>query len=270
MLVAASVLASCADLPPTSVPSLEALRLQRFESLRTNYPGSILKRDAPSPYTWIFIESDGAPFGSWPSTKPSPPTILRSVALSLARKVTNDRVLYLARPCQFLRQTPPPGQCLDPIQWTRGRYSERQVTLVEDAIRRTLGPVKTRLVVVGHSGGGVIALRLAQRRRLPIHCTVTLASPIDIRAWQQHTNLTLDVTDPADLAATSTGLRAIFFFGSRDRTVPTSAIGRWSSVADRSETVHTITIHASHTQGWDDTLDTIDTEQCAPTRSGQS
>jgi len=195
----------------------------------------------------------------------------RSVSLSLARRVTSDTVVYLARPCQFLFGAPSAGQCVDPLQWTKGRYSDNQLTLIEDAIRQTIGRVDTALVVVGHSGGGVIALRLAQRARLPIHCTVTLASPIDIKAWQRHhqTNVALDITDPADLADTSASMRAIFLFGAEDQTVPPSAIGRWAKEARRAPTIYEMTRAASHNHGWGDTLNLIDSRRCVPKRTAK-
>jgi pimeloyl-ACP methyl ester carboxylesterase len=247
------------------------LRSEGFEPLATDYPGTILKREAASPITWVFIESDGSAFGSWPTGKPSPPKVHQSVALSLARKVASDTVVYLARPCQFLFGTPSSGQCLDPRQWTKGRYSDDQVALIEDAIRQTLGAAKTDLIVVGHSGGGVIALRMAQRARLPIHCTITLASPIDIRAWQRHhqTSAALDITDPGDLADNPTRLKAIFLFGSSDQTVPPSAIGRWAKEARRGLSIHSITLAASHNSGWGDTLVLLDSVGCAPKRTSK-
>lgn len=270
-LVAATVLASCATHKPTSVPSLVTLRAERLEPLATDYPGTVLKREAPSPYTWVFIESDGSAFGSWPTRKPAPPKVHHSVALSLAREVTNHTVVYLARPCQFLFRTPSPGQCLDPLLWTKGRYSDDQVTLIEDGIRQTLGATKTTLVVVGHSGGGVIALRLAQRARLSIHCTITLASPIDIKAWQRHhqTSATLDINDPGDLVGTPSHFRAIFLFGSSDQTVPPAAIGRWAKEARRGSNIHKITLAASHNHGWSDALDLIDFARCTPKSKGK-
>ena len=244
------------------------LRLEGFEPLATDYPGTILKREAASPYTWVFIESDGSAFGSWPTGKPAPPKVHQSVALSLARKVASDTVVYLARPCQLLFGTTSSGQCLDPRQWTKGRYSDDQVALIEDAIRQTLEAAKTALVVVGHSGGGVIALRLAQRGRLPIHCTITLASPTDIKAWQRHhqSSAALDITDPGDLADTPTPLKAIFLFGSSDQTVPPSAIGRWAKEGRRGSSIYSITLAASHNQGWSESLDLIDFNECAPKR----
>ncbi len=270
-IVAATILASCAIQPPTSVPSLGTLRAEGFEPLATDYPGTILKRHAPSAYTWIFIESDGAAFGSWPTGKPAPPKVQHSVALSLARKVASDTAVYLSRPCQFLFGTPPPGQCLDPLQWTMSRYGDDQLRLIEDAIRQTLGAAKTDLILVGHSGGGVIALRLAQRAQLPIHCTITLASPIDVRAWQRHhqTSAALDITDPGDLVGTPSRFRAIFLFGSNDQTVPPSAIGRWAKEARRGSNIHEITLAASHNHGWSDALDLIDFARCTPKRKGK-
>ncbi len=127
------------------------------------------------------------------------------------------------------------------------------------------------LFVVGHWGGGVIALRMAQRARLPTHCTITLASPIDVRAWQRHhqTSTALDITDPGDLADNPTRLKAIFLFGSSDQTVPPSAIGRWAKEARRGLRIHSITLAASHNSGWGDTLALLDSAGCAPKRTSK-
>lgn len=73
-----------------------------------------------------------------------------------------------------------------PGLWTDGRYSEPVVT----AMNRALDAIQMRahaeqLVLVGYSGGGTLAMLLAQRRT-DVVAVVTLAANLDHAAWTDH------------------------------------------------------------------------------------
>lgn len=133
-------------------------------------------RPAPGPLT-VYIEGDGH---AWtrrdqPSRDPTP---RQPVALALAARHGPGAVLYLARPCQFLRG---PG-CV-PSLWTRDRFAPGVIAAMDRAISAYLGAHPARdLRLVGFSGGGVVAALIAARRP-DVSRLTTLAAPLDLDAW---------------------------------------------------------------------------------------
>jgi pimeloyl-ACP methyl ester carboxylesterase len=99
-----------------------------------------------------------------------------------------------------------------------------------------------RLNLVGHSGGGVIATLLAQRRN-DIDTLVTVASPLALQAWVQH-HLVSPLTgslDPATSVMPVLVAKAVHFAGEKDTVVPPAVIdvfvrtqgGRMVGLADQ-------------------------------------
>ena len=131
----------------------------------------------------LYIEGDGR---AWRSRRvpPMDPTPVDPVGLRLALEDRAAAVLYLARPCQFLE--PGPQNRCDVRHWTYERYSEDVVRAYESAVGDYLDRSPARgIVIVGHSGGGVIAALLAAR--LPgVAGLITVASPLDIHGWIAH------------------------------------------------------------------------------------
>ena len=112
-------------------------------------------RDAPLA---IFIEGDGVPWrgGMEPSLDP---TTGNPLALKLLAQ-TPAPAAYVARPC-YQEMTGP--RCT-PERWTLERYSEEIVSSMTEAVRTAAARANARSVVlVGYSGGGVLAVLIAER-----------------------------------------------------------------------------------------------------------
>lgn len=144
--------------------------------------------------------------------------------MRLAGEDPRPAVLYLARPCQFLLPAQRDG-CASKF-WTSDRYGPQVELALADAIeqqRRQLGA--HRIHLVGHSGGGALAARLAVQ--LPaVASLVTIAAPLDVRAWTDYhrvSPLTV-VTDGAEFAARLAHLPQWHFAGSDDRVVPADLV----------------------------------------------
>lgn len=131
----------------------------------------------PSRTLHVYLDGDGTPWVAWrPATDPTPrnPLLLRLMALD-----PNPSV-YLGRPCYHgLSETPPCSSAL----WTGERYSETVVSSMAAALRRVLQAGGfDRLIWVGYSGGGAIAVLLAPRFTETTDL-ITIAANLDIDAW---------------------------------------------------------------------------------------
>ncbi|ATG89454.1 alpha/beta fold hydrolase [Methylomonas koyamae] len=126
----------------------------------------------------VYLEGDGRPWerGVIPAAEP---TTRDSVILPLMAADPAPS-LYLGRPC-YNGHAEDPG--CTPELWTGSRYGENVVASMAQALQRFIERNGYReLVLIGHSGGGTLALLLAER--LPqTAAVVTLAGNYDIDRW---------------------------------------------------------------------------------------
>ncbi|TLF53085.1 hypothetical protein FEI13_03015 [Halomonas urmiana] len=167
----------------------------------------------------LYLEGDGRPWlagGTRVSEDPTPRNPL------VRRWMLQDPgpALYLGRPCYFgLGPTPP----CHPALWTFSRYSEEVLDALVEAAETWLDANETieSLTLVGHSGGGVLALLLAEHLARADR-VLALATPVDTEAWADlhgHTRL-FDSLNPAAQANWREGVERVFLFGADDKTVP--------------------------------------------------
>jgi predicted alpha/beta hydrolase family esterase len=248
-------LAGCA-FPSSSSVERAVLALPDLGFMSIDTPPHIkawLKRDEPSQRVLtssvlhVYLEGDGA---AWWAQRlpPADPTPLSSVALPLALADRHSRVAYLGRPCQFLSAVERP---LCPVQWwTSERWGEAVVEITAQALDRLLQASGAHeLVLIGHSGGGTLALLVAARRR-DVRCVVTMASPLDIQAWAQGQGMTplSGSLNPADLPMPAGVFQERHLLGEDDRVVPLSSMGRYEA---RLHPEHVMRLpHQGHSQGW--------------------
>jgi hypothetical protein len=195
----------------------------------------------------VYLEGDGA---AWWAQRlpPVDPTPRTSVALPLALEDPHASVAYLARPCQFLPASPRP---VCPVQWWTGeRWGEAAISLTHQALDRLRQDSGAReLVLVGHSGGGTLAL-LAAARRTDVRCVVTIASPLDLQAWTEGQGMSLlsGSLNPADLPVLAGSFQERHLQGDEDLVVPASSIGRY---VGRVRPEHVLRVPMQgHSQGW--------------------
>ncbi|HRP95470.1 MAG TPA: alpha/beta hydrolase [Rhodocyclaceae bacterium] len=168
----------------------------------------------------IYIDHDGRPWrGRQVSDDPTPHDPLA------LRLMVQDRTpaLYLGRPCHFgLDPRPPCNAWL----WTHGRYGEEVVAAMAGAItafvrERGFG----ELVLIGHSGGGTLAVLLAERLERTV-ALVTLAANLDIDAWAAMHGYTplAGSLNPASRAPLPPSIAQLHYVGSADRNVPPALV----------------------------------------------
>ena len=133
---------------------------------------------ASSPLT-IFLESDGLP---WLGRTPSDdPTTREPVALEMLMR-SSAPAAYVTRPCyNGLRS----DKCNFEL-WTGARYSsevvESMVATVREIQRRS---GSERVSLVGYSGGGSLAVLIAERLE-KVASVVTVGANLDTDAWTDH------------------------------------------------------------------------------------
>lgn len=148
------------------------------------FPGLIYMKRPPAPVPdaplTLYLESDGLPWvdGRRPSADP---TTRQPVALELLIR-SPAPAAYVTRPCYHgLR----PDQCGVEL-WTGARYSSEVVDSMVASVREAqrLSGAK-RVALVGYSGGGALAVLIAERLD-NVASVVTIAANLDTDAWTRH------------------------------------------------------------------------------------
>ncbi len=200
-----------------------SLGLQREVVMGTAFQHVLYWRNGgPNRTLHVYLGGDGAPVrASQPVQDPTPrnPLMLQLLALDPGPAV------YVGRPCYHgLAETP---GCSNDL-WTTARYSEWVVSSLAAAI----GAIMTargfyRISFFGHSGGGTLAMLLAER--FPATRTiVTIAANLDIDAWTDHhgqPRLTASL-NPASRPPLRDSVLQRHYVGGRDRIVPATLMAR--------------------------------------------
>lgn len=169
----------------------------------------------------VYIDGDGSPYirEYRVARDPGPrnPLMLKLMAL--------DEVpsLYLGRPCyNGLAATPP----CSPAFWTLGRYSSTVVESMAEALQRIVFAEGIRhLVFIGYSGGGALAMLLAER--VPgVTAVVTLAGNLDTAGWTRlHGYSPLSTSqNPAERPPLSPEIYQLHLVGELDTVVPPALV----------------------------------------------
>lgn len=189
------------------------LRTSSF-SLQAYVPGASPADDELT----LYIEGDGLAWisGRQPSSDPTP---LDPLGLRLALAHPQGNAVYLGRPCQYLGNGRAP---CGKAYWTGARFAEQVVHSIDQATDQLKARAGAqRLVLVGYSGGGALAMLLAARRRDVVQ-VVTVAGNLDHAAWTQHHRVTPlhGSLNPERLRPRLAHLRQLHLVGERDRITP--------------------------------------------------
>jgi hypothetical protein len=135
------------------------LGFSRHTVTGTEFEHAVYTARAPgwAPLLHVYLEGDASPRMAH-RYSPADPTPHRPLTLELMALDPAPSVL-LGRPCQHGLD---PG--CDPELWTVGRYGERVVASLAAAVERERqGREASGVVLVGYSGGGGLALLIAER-----------------------------------------------------------------------------------------------------------
>jgi len=169
----------------------------------------------------VYLDGDGTPWinNRWISEDPTPrnPLLLRLMSLDTMPAV------YLGRPCYHgFSDTPP----CEPGLWTNERYSEVVVKTMAAALDHILKPLRMRRVVlIGYSGGGTLAMLLAEQVQ-NLRGIVTISGNLDVEAWSSLHGYAplIGSKNPAQQPPLNPALFQLHLAGSKDQNVPVSLI----------------------------------------------
>jgi hypothetical protein len=172
----------------------------------------------------LFIEGDGMPWVHGGRVIARDPTSTSTLALALAAQ-TPGSVLYLGRPCYLAARSDPACAAR---WWTSDRYGPEVVTSLASAATRFMEAHHLgRALLVGHSGGGTLAVLLAQR--LPhVAGVISIAGNLDPDEWtRQHRYLSLTGANPALEPALPRALPQWYLVGGLDTNVSEAMAARY-------------------------------------------
>lgn len=225
LLLTVSLLAAC-----SGIPDAEQLVDRYGLSLRQVAGGPFLLPVLARPdlqdggALHVYLDGDGRPWLD--RVRAHNPTGRSTVALQLMLADPHPALL-LGRPCYYQAGIPAPP--CEPDLWTEGRYSQPVLGALAEALGRLVSERQpASLVLVGYSGGGVLALLLAQQQTLPT-TVVTLASNLDTEAWtEHHRHLPLTGSlNPAREIMPGSAFRQIHLAGALDGVVPPATTIRY-------------------------------------------
>jgi dienelactone hydrolase len=166
------------------------------------------------PVLHVYLEGDGTPWirRRLAARDPTPrnPVVLDLMALDQAPSV------LLGRPCYHgLSQK----RGCTPDLWTTARYSETVVESMAAALSRLAAGYQS-LVLIGFSGGGTLAMLLAERTP-KTWAVVTLSGNLDTARWAiLHQEEVSDSLNPAARSPLLPHIRQKHFAGGKDKHVP--------------------------------------------------
>lgn len=192
----------------------------------------------------VYIEGDGRPWRTRNrvALDPTPdnPLMLELMTLDSAP------ALYLGRPCYFGVAD---AHC-SPFWWTDRRYAGVVVASLDQVIDRYAAD-HAGIVLIGHSGGGALAMLLAQRRS-DVLAVVTLAGNLDTGAWAARHGYTplSGSLNPAEQPPLESGIRQFHLVGAHDEVITPAMLE--AALDGRSGAELRVIADADHTCCWRD------------------
>jgi pimeloyl-ACP methyl ester carboxylesterase len=227
LLVVASCLAACAS------PARHADELARGFGFEREIVGGegfrhlIYRNTATTTATagaamlHVYIEGDGTPYRR-PDTVAADPTPRNPLMLRLMALDPSPSI-YLGRPCYFEPRRDP---ACDSIYWTLRRFGPEVLASMEAVLRaERMRAGASRVELFGHSGGGTLAVLLAQRID-EVSKVVTIGANLDLAAWcRLHGYSPLSGSlSPVDLPPPRAALEILHLVGADDTNTPPSLV----------------------------------------------
>ncbi len=216
----------------------------RSGAFRLAYFARMSRQGAP---VVVYIEGDGLAWRtrSMPSGDPTP---LNPIGLRLAAVDPAPNVVYLARPCQFIRDD---AACRIAF-WTDLRFAEVVIGAMDRAIDIAVGPHQASIHLVGYSGGGAVAALVAARRSDVVSLR-TIAGNLDHVALTDFHRVSRlrGSLDPVLVAPALAGLPQRHFAGGRDDVVPAFVVSSFvRALGDSRCASILVAAQLDHGEGW--------------------
>ena len=196
----------------------------------------------------IYIEGDGR---SWidRDTISSNPTPIVPFALNLANLDTDNNVIYLARPCQYVFNQ----KCNESV-WTSHQFSKSVLMSymeVLDTIKEQNNNVKFNLIA--YSGGATIALMLGANRE-DIQSIRTIAGNLNHNELSRITKTSLLTNSIAakEFIFKTEKIPQIHYYGEKDKVIPEKIFIDYKNSFTKQNCITISKIEIlDHFSGWD-------------------
>ncbi len=200
-----------------------------------------------APVVHIYFEGDGQPFLR-PGIAAANPNSSQLLALQLMQQDPAPSI-YLNRPCYGVNT--PPLTCT-PANWTTQRYSTATIQQLQRALHTIIEQQQltaAQLVFIGHSGGGAIAVLMAQKTQ-NVAAIITLAGNLDTDAWAQLHGYTplVNSLNPAQQPQLPANILRWHFAGADDANIPANLIK--SAAQSDTQAVFKALPNTHHNTGW--------------------
>lgn len=188
--------------------------------------------DKPSLTTLhVYLDGDGTPWvkNRWIAKDPTArnPLVLRLM------KLDKKPAILLGRPCYYgMNQSKP---CKNKY-WTSHRYSSTVVNSMTSVLKSWLEKNNyTNIVFIGFSGGGVLAVLMANKIKWTTK-VVTISANLDVDAWSEfHGYKTLESSlNPVKESELNKDIQQFHFAGKEDKVVPAFIIKKYAEGQEKA------------------------------------
>lgn len=196
----------------------------------------------------IYIEGDGF---SWVDryTLSNNPTPINPIALKLATIDKSQNILYIARPCQYIKN----NKCQNKY-WSDKRFSKEVVDSINQVITIFKKQSKIQNIeLIGFSGGGAIVTLIASLRD-DVQSIVTVAGNLDHILLHKYHNIEPMVgsLNPIKIVNKISHIPQVHYVGENDKVIPLSIAKSFKSYATNSKRIKIRIIkNTTHTKGWE-------------------
>ena len=185
------------------------------------YENRQVQQSTDSSVVHVYLDGDGTPWRHQQRLAEDP-TSRNAMILTLIAQ-DNAPAILLGRPCYhgFSKSV----RCT-PKYWTSHRYGQEIVASLQQALALWLKQYTYRSVVlIGFSGGGTLAVLMAQKPDL-VNQVVTLSANLDVTAWSQYHGYgeLKHSLNPITEPALEQSIRQIHLAGQEDEAVPPEVV----------------------------------------------
>ena len=196
----------------------------------------------------LYIEGDGV---SWidRQTISSNPTPIDPLAFRLAKIDTNDNVIYLARPCQYVEKGS--TNCNNKDIWTISQYSEAVLSSYKGIVENL--SQFNEIHIVGYSGGAGIAMYLGSINNPKIKSIRTVAGNINHNRLSRLINISplTKSINFYEIEEKTKNIPQLHYVGSEDKVIPSELSLRLKNKDKSNKCIKVKVVNASHNEGWD-------------------
>lgn len=249
LLVSATFITGCQSLPPeqafakTYGANLQYVKGDPYLHAVYVNPAAfhIQTEQGRDRYLHVYIEGDANAFVNGKAS--ANPTPTNPLMLQLMQQ-DQQPAIYLGRPCYFNPKDP---KC-SPNVWTRLRYSEQVVTSMAKALHN-FSASYDGIVLIGHSGGGALAVLLAEKIA-GSKMVVTLAANLDTFSWAlEHQYQPLKQSlNPIDQPPLPNHIIQVHYAGADDTVIDADWVQAYADKQQRAE-FHRL-LEVGHVDGW--------------------